>query len=161
MRFAEAIRLLPDAAVCGRERDRSLNHRRLRARFQPVIKIDVSLGKFCKAEANRSEFGNKAKACSIYPAECNLNLETTMLKRGKTALIVAITLGVLGSASIAWAGSKDDDGGGGAGGFVIPGSMDGVNPVYHPDLFGRPSNAFARAHAQTTSAHAHRKISRY
>jgi hypothetical protein len=22
------------------------------------------------------------------------------------------------------------------GGFVIPGSMDGVNPVYHPDIFG-------------------------
>jgi hypothetical protein len=59
-----------------------------------------------------------------------------MLKHGKTALIVAITLSVLGATSAALAGGKDDDGGGGAGGFVIPGSMVGVNPVYHPDIFG-------------------------
>lgn len=77
-----------------------------------------------------------------------------MLKRGKTALIVAITLGVLGATSAAMAGGKDDDGGGGAGGFVIPGSTVGVNPVYHPDLFGN-SNLFdnstaAFAQAQTS-----------
>jgi hypothetical protein len=30
------------------------------------------------------------------------------------------------------------------GGFVVPCSLDGVNPVYHPDIFGNP--AFARAY---------------
>ena len=35
-----------------------------------------------------------------------------MFKTGKAALIVAITLGVLGTASAAFAGAKDDDGAG-------------------------------------------------
>jgi|SRR5215469_8306784 len=69
-----------------------------------------------------------------------------MLKHGKTALIVAITLSVLGATSAALAGAKDDDGGG-AGGFVIPGSTVGVNPVYHPDVFG----AFAQAQTSQSS----------
>ena len=73
-----------------------------------------------------------------------------MLKHGKTALIVAITLGVLGSASAALAGAKDDDGGGGAGGYVISGSTDGINPAYHQDLFGN-SKALA-SHAQAKAA---------
>jgi hypothetical protein len=71
-----------------------------------------------------------------------------MLKHGKTAMIVAITLGVLGSASAALAGAKDDDGGAGAGGYVVPGSSVGVNPVYHPELFAQQQSAntaFAQA----------------
>jgi hypothetical protein len=79
-----------------------------------------------------------------------------MFKNGKIALIVAITLSVLGSSSAAFAVAKDDDGGGGAGGFVIRGSMDGVNPAYHPDIFGRPSSAFAQSPAR-----AHRKLFRH
>jgi hypothetical protein len=35
-----------------------------------------------------------------------------MFKNGKTALVVAITLGVLGTASTAFAAGKDDDGAG-------------------------------------------------
>jgi len=84
-----------------------------------------------------------------------------MFKNAKAAMLVAVTLGILGTASAAWAGSKDDDGGGGAGGFVIPGSLAGVNPVYHPDMFGRPSSAFARSHARINPDQAHRKFSRY
>jgi hypothetical protein len=76
--------------------------------------------------------------------------DTTMLKRGKTALIVAITLGVLGATSAAMAGAKDDDNGGGVGGFVIPGSTVGVNPVYHPDLFDNSTAAFAQAQTSQT-----------
>ena len=71
-----------------------------------------------------------------------------MLKHGKTALIVAITLGVLGSASAALAGAKDDDGGAGAGGYIVPGSSVGVNPVYHPELFAQQSANTAFAQAQ-------------
>jgi len=71
-----------------------------------------------------------------------------MLKHGKTAMIVAITLGVLGSASAALAGAKDDDGGAGAGGYIVPGSSVGVNPVYHPELFAQQSANTAFAQAQ-------------
>ena len=35
-----------------------------------------------------------------------------MFKNGRVAMILAITLGVLGTASAALAGAKDDDGGG-------------------------------------------------
>jgi hypothetical protein len=28
------------------------------------------------------------------------------------------------------------------GGFVLPCSLDGVNPAYHPDIFGNPAGAF-------------------
>jgi hypothetical protein len=51
-----------------------------------------------------------------------------MLTKTKIALAAAL---IVGTASAALAGDKDDD----RGGFVMPGSMDGVNPVYHPDLF--------------------------
>ena len=77
-----------------------------------------------------------------------------MLKLGKTAMIAAIALSVLGTAAVA--GSKDDDGGAGAGGYVISGSTDGVNPVYHNDVFGN-SKALA-SHAQ---AKAHRQLPSY
>ena len=73
-----------------------------------------------------------------------------MLKHGKTALIVAITLGVLGSASAALAGAKDDDGGAGAGGYVVLGSSIGVNPAYHPELFAQQSANTAFAQAEQT-----------
>src|SRR6516164_6878577 len=74
--------------------------------------------------------------------------DRSMLKHGKTAMIVAITLGVLGSASAALARAKDDDGGAGAGGYIVPGSSVGVNPVYHPELFAQQQSAntaFAQA----------------
>jgi hypothetical protein len=49
----------------------------------------------------------------------------------KTKLTLAAVL-ILGTASAALAESDRDHGG-----YVLPGSMDGVNPVYHPDLFGK------------------------
>ena len=51
----------------------------------------------------------------------------------KTQIALAIVLGVLGTASSALAGSdrEEDD----KGGYVVPGSLSGVNPVYHPELF--------------------------
>jgi hypothetical protein len=67
-----------------------------------------------------------------------------MFTKTKVALSVAMVLGALGTASAAWAGSKDDDGSGG-GGFVIRGSTDGVNPVYHRDIFGDAGKAYGYA----------------
>jgi hypothetical protein len=55
------------------------------------------------------------------------------------ALSAATALGVLGAASTAQAGNEGED----TGGFVMPGSMVGVNPVYHPEWFGRRAEAAA------------------
>ena len=52
-----------------------------------------------------------------------------MLTKTKIALVTAL---VLSSGLAALANDQTDE----RGGFVIPGSMDGVNPVYHPDIFG-------------------------
>lgn len=54
-------------------------------------------------------------------------------KRTLIAICAASALGSLGTASVAQAGNQGED----RGGFVMPGSMDGVNPVYHPEWFGK------------------------
>jgi hypothetical protein len=48
----------------------------------------------------------------------------------KTKVVLAAAL-MLGTASAALAGDQTDE----RGGFVLPGSMDGVNPVFHPRWF--------------------------
>jgi hypothetical protein len=48
----------------------------------------------------------------------------------KTKVVLAAAL-MLGTASAALAGDQTDE----RGGYVLPGSMDGVNPVYHPRWF--------------------------
>jgi hypothetical protein len=53
-------------------------------------------------------------------------------------LSLAAALGVLGVASAA---ASDHSSRGARGGFVMPGSLDGVNPAYHPDIFGNPAVA--------------------
>jgi hypothetical protein len=57
------------------------------------------------------------------------------------ALAIISAFGVLGTTSAAW---SFFDGRHHRGGFVKPCSLDGVNPVYHPDIFGNP--AVARAY---------------
>jgi hypothetical protein len=57
------------------------------------------------------------------------------------ALAVATALGILGAASAA-AGS-DRDRGNREHGSVVPCSLDGVNPAYHPEIFGNPAAASA------------------
>jgi hypothetical protein len=57
-----------------------------------------------------------------------------MLTKTKIALAVALTLG---TASVALADPGQND----SGGFVVPGSLDGVNPAYHPGIFGNPAVA--------------------
>jgi len=60
------------------------------------------------------------------------------------ALSAAVALSVLGTAS-ALAGSDRYP----RGGFVMPGSLDGVNPVYHPGIFGNPVVARAYGFVQS------------
>jgi hypothetical protein len=56
-----------------------------------------------------------------------------------TALAVTAVLGVLGASAVA----KDDDSDrrGERCGAVQPCSLDGVNPVYHPEIFGNAAAA--------------------
>jgi hypothetical protein len=56
-----------------------------------------------------------------------------------TTLSLAVALGILGVAS---AGASDHHRGD-RGGFVMPGSLVGVNPAYHPEIFGNPAAAAA------------------
>jgi hypothetical protein len=61
------------------------------------------------------------------------------------ALAIAVSLGVLGSASTAWAQYDY----GFEGGHVRPCSLDGVNPSYHPEVFANPAVARAYGFAQS------------
>jgi hypothetical protein len=56
------------------------------------------------------------------------------------AVAIAVSLGVLGPASTAWAqdGGYDYEF---EGGYVKPCSLVGVNPAYHPAIFGNPTAA--------------------
>ena len=56
----------------------------------------------------------------------------------KTIVALTVALGVLGTSSTAW---SYFDGRYHRGGFVKPCSLDGVNPVYHPGIFGNPAVA--------------------
>ena len=62
-------------------------------------------------------------------------------KNALIALAVITALGILGISSAAWSSCPDDRRC--RGGFVIPCSLDGVNPVYHPSIFGNPALAYA------------------
>jgi hypothetical protein len=57
-----------------------------------------------------------------------------MLTKTKIALAALL---MLGTASAALAGDQTED----RGGYVMPGSLDGVNPAYHPGIFGNPAVA--------------------
>jgi hypothetical protein len=61
--------------------------------------------------------------------------------KASVALAVTTALGILGIASSA-AGS-DHDRGSHERGYVVPCSLVGVNPVYHPDVFGNAATAYA------------------
>ena len=58
-------------------------------------------------------------------------------KRAFVAIAAATALGFL-STSAAWSSYDYDRD---KGGFVKPCSLDGVNPVFHPDIFGNPAVA--------------------
>jgi hypothetical protein len=62
---------------------------------------------------------------------------------GKKAFVaLAVTaLGILGAASAA--AGTDRDRGNREPGSVVPCSLVGVNPVYHPEIFGNAATAYA------------------
>jgi hypothetical protein len=82
-----------------------------------------------------------------------------MFKNGKAALIVAITLSVLGAASTAFAGGKDDDGSGHDRweGKVGPSGQVFSSGQVQSGWIGQSSNDFAQSPAPTHLDHGHRK----
>ena len=60
-------------------------------------------------------------------------------KKALVALAVTTALSVLGISSAAGSSCREDPSQ--CGGFVVPCSLDGVNPVYHPHIFGNPAVA--------------------
>jgi hypothetical protein len=64
------------------------------------------------------------------------------------AIALSTAIAFSGAASVAQA-SNENDGGNETGGYALPGSMVGVNPVYHPGWFGghntRASDVFGYA----------------
>jgi hypothetical protein len=65
---------------------------------------------------------------------------TVTHRKSLIAIAGAVALGVLATGSAALA---HDSGENNMGGFVVPGSLDGVNPVYHPSIFGNPAVAWS------------------
>jgi hypothetical protein len=60
----------------------------------------------------------------------------------RSALVASLTsLYALSGISAAWAFSDCDNYYRNCRGFVIPCSLDGVNPAYHPSIFGDPTLA--------------------
>jgi hypothetical protein len=62
-------------------------------------------------------------------------------RKAFVALAVTVALGVLGTASAA--ASDRSDRGRDRYGSVVPCSLDGVNPAYHPYIFGNAAAAYA------------------
>jgi hypothetical protein len=61
---------------------------------------------------------------------------------GKSVLVVLVATTVLGaSISSSVAGGDDKGDRLEKGGAVVPCSLDGVNPAFHPDIFGNPAAA--------------------
>jgi hypothetical protein len=60
-------------------------------------------------------------------------------KKALVALAVIIAPAVLGISSAAGSSCREDPSQ--CGGFVMPCSLAGVNPVYHPRIFGNPAVA--------------------
>jgi hypothetical protein len=60
-------------------------------------------------------------------------------KKAFVVLAVTSALGILGTTSAAWSFFGN---GRHRGGFVVPCSLDGVNPAVHPWIFGDPAGAY-------------------
>ena len=60
---------------------------------------------------------------------------------GNKTLVTLSLAAALGALSAASAVASENHGRGTRGGFVVPGSLDGVNPAYHPGIFGNPAVA--------------------
>ena len=72
-----------------------------------------------------------------------------MLTKTKIALAAII---MLGAGALAQA-SNENDGGNNTGGYVLPGSTAGVNPVYHRSMRGNAGNSYGYVRHYTAHKH--------
>ena len=62
---------------------------------------------------------------------------------GNKTLVTLSLAAALGALGVASAVASENHGRGTRGGFVVPGSLDGVNPAYHPEIFGNAASALS------------------
>jgi hypothetical protein len=122
----------------------------------------VRIGDYLLASHVGIETRNKAPPSSIYCAEDKFNRQPNrswiMLTKSKIALAAVALLSLAGAPA---ASASDNSSGDYHGGFVMPGSMDGVNPAYHPDFFGNHAKGSrAYGYAGGRGAYASTKRSR-
>src|SRR5215469_5514011 len=96
-------------------------HRKTQCRLAALCRL-----RFCCDEHHRPPRACVAW-CSRTPEGCEKPGDTTMFSKAKMVLAAAL---VLGSGVATLANDRDGE----EGGFVLSGSMDGVNPAYHPDM---------------------------
>jgi hypothetical protein len=116
-----------------------------RGEFECLMRALIAGASYKKGSLTRMyEFRNTGAKVGNYvlittrPTASATEQEMTMSgSRALIAISAAIGLGIFG-ASVAQAG---DSGENSQGGYVVPGSMVGVNPAYHRDLFGRSAGA--------------------
>jgi hypothetical protein len=96
--------------------------------------------------------GGRTDRATICGSGCGITASTneqevTMIGyKTFSTFLLASALGALGIAS---AVASEHSTRGDRGGFVVPGSLDGVNPAYHPDIFGNPAVAAAYGFEQS------------
>jgi hypothetical protein len=71
--------------------------------------------------------------------------EEIAMSGNKAFIVLSAAVVLLGTVSGALAGSNRQP----RGGYVMPGSLVGVNPVYHPDIFGNAAAARAYGFVQS------------
>ena len=114
----------------------------------PFLEMSNSEQNRAARSTNITKMYCAGKAATGEPSPCsNLRRGTTASANEREIIVIgnksfitlslAAALGVLGVASA----TASDHGHGGRGGFVMPGSLDGVNPVQHPEIFGNPAVA--------------------
>ena len=117
---------------CGR--------RRMRSKFKSAsFPMRIGAGTFIRRQVKSNyDFASFSSwRCGLSPghdARDSRRLttgDTMNSKKTLIALSAALVLGALGAVSTAQAADSGEY----DGEFVMPGSMDGVNPAYHPDLF--------------------------
>jgi hypothetical protein len=59
----------------------------------------------------------------------------------RTSLVLVAAAALVGSVAPSLAGMGDDKGDHMGGGGVVRCSLDGINPVHHPEIFGNPAVA--------------------
>jgi hypothetical protein len=79
--------------------------------------------------------------CCLDATESIVSKQEIPMRGRKTSIAIsaAIGLGIVGAAFAAQAGDQTDE----RGGYVVPGSVVGVNPVYHPRWFANVRGADA------------------